>query len=71
MDDSPVVHRMLADGLLALERYKELTETKIERNAKLRKEKLANMNDDRAKVLADIEADKQARRDREEMRQRK
>ena len=71
VDDSPVVHRMLADGLLALERYKELTETKIERNAKIRRERLANMNDDRAKVLADIEADKQARRDREEMRQRK
>lgn len=71
VDDSPIVHRMLADGLLALERYKELTETKIERNAKIRRERLANMNDDRAKVLADIEADKQARRDREEMRQRK
>ena len=69
VDDSPVLFRVFAECLIVLERYRELVEYKIEKNAKERRERLANMNDDRARVLADIEADKQARRDREDMRQ--
>jgi hypothetical protein len=68
VEDSPVLMRVLAEAVQALERYRELTSTRLERNAKNRKEKIANMNDDRARTLQAIEEDKAARKDRELLR---
>jgi len=67
-DDSPLLTRTLAECSIVLERYRELQRTKLERNAKGRKEKLANMNEDRARTLAAIEEDKLLRRERAELR---
>merc|ERR1719263_2100025 len=65
--DEAMLIRTLADGVQALERYRELTTIKLERNAKVRREKLANMNDERARTLQAIEEDKQLRRERAEL----
>lgn len=67
-EDSPVLMRTLAEGLQALERYQDLTRTKLERNAKNRQEKLANMTEERVRTLQAIEEDKALRREREEIR---
>jgi hypothetical protein len=65
VEEDPVLHRALAEGAVVLERYLSLTREKIERTAKQRKEKLANMNEDRLRTLQAIEDDKAARRERE------
>ena len=64
---NPLLVRTLAEGVQALERYRELTRVKLERNAKIRKEKLANMNEERARTLQQIEEDKALRRERAEV----
>ena len=51
VEEGPVLHRTLAEGAVVLERYLELTREKIERAARQRKEKLANMNEDRLRTL--------------------
>jgi hypothetical protein len=66
--DGSVLQRTLAECATVLERYRELERIKLERNAKLRKERLANMNEDRARTLQAIEEDRAERRDRERMR---
>lgn len=66
-DNEAVLMRTLADGAQALERYRELTVVKVERNAKARREKLANTNDERMRTLQAIEEDKQQRRERAEL----
>jgi len=53
-----------------LENYLDLMRNKIERNAKQRREKLANLNDERLRTLQAIEDDKVERRERERMRER-
>ena len=65
VEEDPVLHRALAEGAVVLERYLSLTREKIERTAKQRKVKLANMNEDRLRTLQAIEDDKAARRERE------
>jgi hypothetical protein len=65
VEEDPVLHRALAEGAVVLERYLSLTREKIERTATQRKEKLANMNEDRLRTLQAIEDDKAARRERE------
>ena len=59
-----------AEGAEALERYRELTRIKIERNAKLRREKLANSNEERQRTLQASEEDKADRKRAEELRAR-
>jgi len=68
VEDSPVLLRTLADAMQALERYRDLTRSKIERNAKVRKEALLNMTEDRARTLAAIEEDKLLRKEREQFK---
>lgn len=65
VEEGPVLHRTLAEGAVVLERYLELTREKIERAARQRKEKLANMNEDRLRTLQAIEDDKAERKLRE------
>ena len=65
VEEDPVLHRALAEAAVVLERYLGLTREKIERAARQRKEKLANMNEDRQRTLQAIEDDKAARRERE------
>jgi hypothetical protein len=68
--DATLLMRILAEGAEALERYRELTRIKIERNAKLRREKLANSNEERQRTLQAIEEDKADRKRAEELRAR-
>mmetsp|Transcript_31692 Transcript_31692/g.78978 ORF Transcript_31692/g.78978 Transcript_31692/m.78978 type:complete len:210 (+) Transcript_31692:21-650(+) len=63
-DASPTQQRCLGEARELFSRYRELLETKVENNAKLRKEKLAGLSEERKQTLAQIEADKQERRDR-------
>ena len=51
-DETSLMMRSLAEASQALDRYRELTRVKLERNAKLRREKLANMNEERGTPLA-------------------
>ena len=55
-----------SEAVEALERYRELTTTKIERNAKLRREKLANSTEERQRTLQAIEEDRLDRKERAE-----
>lgn len=64
VEEGPILHRILAEATVALERYTGLTREKLERSAKQRKERLANLNEDRARTLAAIEEDKAARKER-------
>ena len=66
--NAPLHMRGLAEAVQALERYRELTRTKLERNAKIRREKLANQNEERLRTLQAIEEDKALRKERAELR---
>ena len=61
VEEAPTLQRVLAEGAIILERYLGLTREKIERTAKQRAERMANMNEDRARTLQAIEEDKAER----------
>jgi len=68
IDDGQPLAQIMAEGCMALERYRELVRVRLERNTKLRQERLANMSDDRARTLAAIEEDKAERKTRQMIR---
>uniref|UniRef100_A0A7S2I9J7 PUB domain-containing protein n=1 Tax=Haptolina brevifila TaxID=156173 RepID=A0A7S2I9J7_9EUKA len=69
-DEGPLLMRTLAESTQVLENYRDLARKKIERSAKQKAEKLANLNDERLRTLQAIEDDKVERRERERMRAR-
>lgn len=65
--DAPMLVCALAESVQVLERYRALMHTKVEHNAKIRREKLANQNEERLRTLQAIEEDKALRRERAEI----
>ena len=69
IDEGQPLAQTMAEGCMALERYRELVRVRLERNVKLREERLANMNDERARTLVAIEEDKAERKQRQIIRE--
>lgn len=62
---SPTQLKLMSEVRELFSRYRELLQTKVESAAKLRRERLAGLSEEKKQTLAEIEADKQARRDRQ------
>lgn len=63
-EESPVLLRTLTEAASVLENYRDLERVKIERNAKMRAEKLAGASDERQRTLMQIKEDEAERRER-------
>ena len=67
VEEGPLLLRTLSEACPLLENYRDLERKKVERNAKQRQEKLANINDERQRTLQAIAEDQAQRRDKARM----